>query len=46
MDSARDAGILGLVVVVALCLTVFLLGFKQPTTAVVDFLMPTAAAVR
>jgi hypothetical protein len=46
MDRARDAGILGLVVVAALCLTVFLLGFKHPTTAVVDFLMPTTAAVR
>jgi hypothetical protein len=46
MDSARDVGILGLLVVAALCLTVFFLGFKYPTQAVVDFLMPTAAAVR
>ena len=46
MDSARDVGILGLVVVAAICLTVFFLGFKHPTMAVVDFLMPSAAAVR
>ena len=46
MDRSRDAGILGLVVVVAICLTVFFLGFKHPTTALVDLLMPTAAAVR
>ena len=45
MDSARDAGILGLIVVLALCLTVFLMGFKHPTMAVVDFLMPGTAAV-
>jgi len=46
MDSARDAGILGLVVVVAICLTVFFLGFKHPTMAVVDFLTLGAAAVK
>jgi hypothetical protein len=46
MDSARDAGILGLVVVVAICLTVFFLGFQHPTQSVVDFLMPTAVVVR
>jgi hypothetical protein len=46
MDSARDAGILGLIVVVAFCLTAFFLGFKHPTMALVDFLTPTAAAVR
>jgi hypothetical protein len=46
MDRARDAGIVGLVVVLAICLTVFFLGFTHPTTAVVDFLMPSTAAVR
>ena len=46
MDSARDVGILGLVVVAAICLTVFFLGFKHPTMAVVEFLTPSAAAVR
>ena len=46
MDSARDVGILGLVVVAAICLAVFFLGFQHPTMAVVDFLTPSAAAVR
>jgi hypothetical protein len=46
MDSARDAGILALVVVVVLCLSVFLLRAEQPTTTLVDFLMPSTAAVR
>lgn len=37
MDNARDAGIVALAFVVAVCLTVFFLGFGQPASAVVDF---------
>jgi hypothetical protein len=40
VDNVRDAGIVALVFVVAACLTVFLLGFGQPTTVVVDFRFP------
>lgn len=40
MDSARDTGILALVLVVLACLTVYFLGIGQPTGTVIDFFFP------
>jgi hypothetical protein len=40
MDSARDAGIVAVAFIVAVCLIVFLLQVDQPTGRLVDFLFP------
>ena len=40
MDGIRDAGILALALVVAVCLAVHFLGVAHPARAVVDFMFP------
>jgi hypothetical protein len=40
MDDSRGAGIVALLVVIAICVTVFYLQVGEPTATVVEFLFP------
>jgi hypothetical protein len=40
MDDSRGAGIVALLVVIAVCATVFYLKIAEPTGSMVDFLFP------
>lgn len=40
MDNARDAGIVALLIIIATCVAIYLVGATEPTGALIDFLFP------